>query len=151
MVTLVLWLYQVKPSRERRKHSQMNIHGVFLHVLGDALGSIVVIISALVVWLSDWEHKEVRLALELSFLARWKLPRLHGFYTKRGEAKWLFWCLLWSLNFEVSCIFWGNWGSIKNLTEPKTKPYWHCVPSRQKDWLLVCWRLLSVILSVCGP
>ena len=39
----------------------MNIRGVFLHVLGDALGSIVVIVSALVVWLSDWEHKEVRL------------------------------------------------------------------------------------------
>ncbi len=40
-------------------HSQMNIRGVFLHVLGDALGSVVVIVSALVVWLSDWEHKEV--------------------------------------------------------------------------------------------
>ena len=39
----------------------MNIRGVFLHVLGDALGSIVVIVSALVVWLSDWEHKEVRM------------------------------------------------------------------------------------------
>jgi zinc transporter 1 len=50
---------QVKPSREKANHSQMNIRGVFLHVLGDALGSIVVIVSALVVWLSDWDHKEV--------------------------------------------------------------------------------------------
>ena len=31
-----------------------------LNFTGDALGSVVVIISALVVWLTDWEHKEVR-------------------------------------------------------------------------------------------
>ena len=31
--------------------------GVFLHVLADALGSVVVIISALVIWLSDWEYR----------------------------------------------------------------------------------------------
>ncbi|CAL4139106.1 unnamed protein product [Meganyctiphanes norvegica] len=36
--------------------SQMNMRGVFLHVLSDALGSVIVIISALVVWLSDWEY-----------------------------------------------------------------------------------------------
>lgn len=32
----------------------MNIHGVFLHVMGDALGSVAVIISALV--MSFWDH-----------------------------------------------------------------------------------------------
>ena len=31
--------------------------GVFLHVLADALGSVVVIISALVIWLTDWEYR----------------------------------------------------------------------------------------------
>ena len=31
--------------------------GVFLHVLADALGSVVVIISALIIWLTDWEYK----------------------------------------------------------------------------------------------
>ena len=31
----------------------MNMKGVFLHVLGDALGSVVVIISSLVIWLAD--------------------------------------------------------------------------------------------------
>ena len=31
--------------------------GVFLHVLADALGSIVVIISALIIWLTDWEYR----------------------------------------------------------------------------------------------
>ena len=38
--------------------SQMNIRGVFLHVLADALGSVVVLISASVIWLTDWEYKD---------------------------------------------------------------------------------------------
>ena len=37
--------------------SQMNMRGVFLHVLADALGSVVVIISALIMWFAEWEHK----------------------------------------------------------------------------------------------
>ena len=37
--------------------TQMNMRGVFLHVLADALGSVVVIISALIMWLTDWEYK----------------------------------------------------------------------------------------------
>lgn len=36
---------------------QMNMRGVFLHVLSDALGSVIVILSALVFWLTDWEYK----------------------------------------------------------------------------------------------
>ncbi|GAB6021249.1 hypothetical protein CHUAL_003864 [Chamberlinius hualienensis] len=35
----------------------MNMRGVFLHVLADALGSVIVVASALVIWLSDWEYK----------------------------------------------------------------------------------------------
>ncbi|XP_042859441.1 zinc transporter 1-like [Penaeus japonicus] len=38
--------------------SQMNMRGVFLHVLSDALGSVIVIISALVVWLTEWEYSK---------------------------------------------------------------------------------------------
>lgn len=37
--------------------SQMNMRGVFLHVLSDALGSVIVIISALIVWLTEWEYR----------------------------------------------------------------------------------------------
>lgn len=37
--------------------THMNMRGAFLHVLSDALGSIIVIISALVVWLTDWEYR----------------------------------------------------------------------------------------------
>ncbi|XP_038056578.1 zinc transporter 1-like [Patiria miniata] len=37
--------------------AQLNMRGVFLHVLGDALGSVVVIISALFIWLTDFEWR----------------------------------------------------------------------------------------------
>ena len=37
---------------------QLNIHGVFLHVMADALGSVVVLISASVIWLTDWQYKD---------------------------------------------------------------------------------------------
>lgn len=36
---------------------QMNMRGVFLHVLADAIGSVIVVISGLVLWLTDWEYK----------------------------------------------------------------------------------------------
>ena len=35
----------------------MNMRGVFLHVLADALGSVVVIVSALIMWFTEWEYK----------------------------------------------------------------------------------------------
>lgn len=37
--------------------SQMNIRGVFLHVAGDALGSVVVIIAAAIIWKTDWRYR----------------------------------------------------------------------------------------------
>jgi len=39
--------------------AQLNMRGVFLHVLGDALGSVVVIVSALVIKFVDaeWKYK----------------------------------------------------------------------------------------------
>lgn len=33
------------------------MRGAFLHVLSDALGSVIVIVSALVVWLTNWEYR----------------------------------------------------------------------------------------------
>lgn len=52
---------QIKPAHvhgHSHSASQMNMRGVFLHVLFDAIGSIIVIISALVYWLTDWEYKK---------------------------------------------------------------------------------------------
>lgn len=39
--------------------AQLNMRGVFLHVLGDALGSVVVIVSALIIKFvdGDWKYK----------------------------------------------------------------------------------------------
>ena len=35
----------------------LNMRGVFLHVMADALGSVIVIISALIMWKTDWAYK----------------------------------------------------------------------------------------------
>ncbi|GAA94015.1 hypothetical protein E5Q_00662 [Mixia osmundae IAM 14324] len=38
-------------------HGNMNMRGVFLHVLGDALGNVGVIVAGLVIWLSTWQYR----------------------------------------------------------------------------------------------
>lgn len=48
------------PAGGAQPHStggQLNIRGVYLHILADALGSVVVIISSLVIWLTTWEQR----------------------------------------------------------------------------------------------
>lgn len=37
--------------------AQMNMQGVFLHVMADALGSVIVVLSASIVWLTDWKYR----------------------------------------------------------------------------------------------
>uniref|UniRef100_A0A1B6D2D7 Cation efflux protein cytoplasmic domain-containing protein n=1 Tax=Clastoptera arizonana TaxID=38151 RepID=A0A1B6D2D7_9HEMI len=50
-------------SASEKNHShnasadQMNMRGVFLHVLADALGSVIVIASASIVWLTEWKYR----------------------------------------------------------------------------------------------
>ena len=44
-------------NAKKTSSSQMNMRGVFLHVLADALGSVVVIISAVIMWKTEWEYK----------------------------------------------------------------------------------------------
>lgn len=55
---------EIKPVQKKsggHGHShdpgQMNMRGAFLHVLSDALGSIIVVISALVVWKTEWKYR----------------------------------------------------------------------------------------------
>ena len=38
-------------------HGDLNMRGVFLHVMGDALGNIGVILSALIIWLTDYSWR----------------------------------------------------------------------------------------------
>lgn len=50
---------QPKPKDEKGGHGHdLNMRGVFLHVMGDALGNIGVIASALIIWLTNysWKH-----------------------------------------------------------------------------------------------
>ena len=49
---------QKKGVKELASGSNMNMTGVFLHVMGDALGSVVVLISGAVIMWTDWEYKE---------------------------------------------------------------------------------------------
>lgn len=52
-----------KPTGHSHAHghshnaSQMNMRGAFLHVLSDALGSVIVMISALIIEFTDWEYR----------------------------------------------------------------------------------------------
>ena len=46
---------QERPNKASGGH--LNMRGVFLHVMADALGSVIVIISAVVMWKTDWEYK----------------------------------------------------------------------------------------------
>lgn len=55
--TVVTTNGKCKDEPKPKSAGHMNMRGVFLHVLADALGSVVVIISALVIWLTDWEYK----------------------------------------------------------------------------------------------
>ena len=45
---------QPKPKDSKGSGHDLNMRGVFLHVMGDALGNIGVIASALIIWLTDW-------------------------------------------------------------------------------------------------
>jgi zinc transporter 1 len=52
-----------KPKKDKphggvgHSHGDMGMNAMILHVLGDALGNVGVIITALVIWLTDWKYK----------------------------------------------------------------------------------------------
>ncbi|KAJ5140903.1 zinc/cadmium resistance protein [Penicillium atrosanguineum] len=48
---------QPKPKGKGGHGHDLNMRGVFLHVMGDALGNIGVIVSALIIWLTDYEWR----------------------------------------------------------------------------------------------
>ena len=54
-----IWGHRLQVFSVTDGGSQLNMRGVFLHVLGDALGSVIVIISALVIKFvdGDWKFK----------------------------------------------------------------------------------------------
>ena len=50
------------------QHSNLNIRGAFLHVLGDTLGSAGVIVSALVIWFTGWTTVDALVSLGITAL-----------------------------------------------------------------------------------
>jgi Co/Zn/Cd efflux system component len=47
-----------EPMKKKAKSAtNMNMQGVFLHILGDALGSVIVVVSAAVVQWTEWEYR----------------------------------------------------------------------------------------------
>ncbi|CCF57809.1 hypothetical protein KAFR_0D01630 [Kazachstania africana CBS 2517] len=44
-------------TNTKKKHRSLNMHGVFLHVMGDALGNVGVIVAALFIWKTDYYWK----------------------------------------------------------------------------------------------
>jgi zinc transporter 1 len=46
-----------EPTKDGHSHQNLNMRGVFLHVLGDALGNIGVIATALFIWLTDYSWR----------------------------------------------------------------------------------------------
>lgn len=44
-------------AKDKKSHKSMNMHGVYLHVLGDALGNIGVMITALFIWKTDYSWR----------------------------------------------------------------------------------------------
>merc|ERR1719312_382690 len=46
-----------KTKAQGQTEGQLNMRGVFLHVMADGLGSIVVMASAAIIWLTDWQYK----------------------------------------------------------------------------------------------
>ncbi|KAI9925124.1 hypothetical protein ASPWEDRAFT_45263 [Aspergillus wentii DTO 134E9] len=48
---------QPKPKSHGGHNHDLNMRGVFLHVMGDALGNVGVIVSALVIWLTDYDWR----------------------------------------------------------------------------------------------
>jgi zinc transporter 1 len=45
------------PVLKKRKVQDLNMRGVFLHVLGDALGSVAVMASSLIIWLTSFKER----------------------------------------------------------------------------------------------
>ena len=48
---------ETKAGGGEHSHGDLNMRGVFLHVMGDALGNIGVIASALIIWLTDYSWR----------------------------------------------------------------------------------------------
>ena len=95
-----------------------NLAGVFLHILADALGSVVVIISALVIWLTDWQYKYVKSKNNkhsVNFL-NGRLQKFIDYFPGRGEPPIKDWSTC-----EPNLTLQGSWFFPSQLLYNKQK------------------------------
>lgn len=65
---------QPKKPDQGHSHSDLNMRGVFLHVIGDALGNIGVIASALIIWLTSYTwrfYADPAISLIITLIILW--------------------------------------------------------------------------------
>jgi Co/Zn/Cd efflux system component len=94
---------------KKSKPKNLNMHGVFLHVLADALGSVVVIVSALVIWLTEWEYKlyvDPALSVAMVCLIMWSTWPLCKWKRKINTFTPLF--AVHIIIIYVSCYSWRS-------------------------------------------
>jgi cobalt-zinc-cadmium efflux system protein len=61
-----------------RHHGSMNVRSAFLHVVGDALASLGVIVGAVVIWVSGWQVVDPLLSIAISVVivvGAWRLVK----------------------------------------------------------------------------
>ncbi len=74
---LLVNLYAVRQLHAGHRHS-LNIHGAYLHVLGDLLGSVGALTAGLVIWLTGWTPIDSLISLGIALLiliGAWRLVR----------------------------------------------------------------------------
>lgn len=60
----------------RKSHASLNVRGAYLHVVGDALSSVGVIVAAVVIWATGWTYADAIVSLGISGVIVWGALRL---------------------------------------------------------------------------
>jgi cobalt-zinc-cadmium efflux system protein len=59
-----------------RSHASLNLRGAYLHVLGDALSSVGVLVAGVVIWATGWLYADAIISLLISLVIVWGALRL---------------------------------------------------------------------------
>lgn len=59
-----------------RSRSSLNVRGAYLHVLGDALSSVGVVVAGLVIWLTGWVYADAIVSIAIAAVIVWGAVRL---------------------------------------------------------------------------
>lgn len=59
-----------------RSHASLNVRGAYLHVLGDALSSVGVLVAGVVIWATGWLYADALISIVISGVIVWGALRL---------------------------------------------------------------------------